>query len=168
MVFIDDETYIPLEEIKKGMFKCYADIQEFLDVNESVINHEEFERIYMRSCVEAFEKDPNMVDYEELRPSTEKSMEAYRENKKGYNRSYLLYPFGNTFYLLPDGTLVFVTVRQDGQEGCLHIIRNEIHLLSTPYGDAIRERDYERVGKELSKAVLGLEDSIEIIPCMEH
>lgn len=61
MVFIDDETYILLEEIKKGMFKCYADIQEFLNVNESVINHEEFERIYMRSCVEAFEKDPNMI-----------------------------------------------------------------------------------------------------------
>ncbi len=168
MVFIDDKTCIPLENVKKGMFKCYADIQEFLDVNESVIDHEEFERIYMRSRVEAFEKDPNMIDYEELRPVMEKSMEIYRENKEGYNRSYILYPLGNTFYLLPDDTLAFVTVRQDGQEDCLHIIRNEMHLLSTPYGDAIRKRDYERAGKELSKAVLGLEDSINIIPCVEH
>lgn len=99
----------------------------------------------------------------------EKSMEGYRENKEGYNRSYLLYPFGNTFYLLPNGTLAFIITGKENQwRDDIHIIRNEMHLLSTPYGDAIREGDYERAGKELSKAVLGLEDSIEIIPCMEH
>ncbi len=165
VVYVDDDTIIPLCDLRKGLFKDYEDMRVCFNRNSHIITEDEWDIVYMQSCVDAFDNDVAMEDYMEMLPVMEKSMEVYKENKEGC----ILYPFANTFYLLPDGSLSFVvTAKENSWRDDIHIIKNKMHLLSTPYGNAIRAKDYKKAGKELGKAIFGIEDSIEIIPCVVY
>ena len=162
VVYVDDNTIIPLEDIKKGMFSCYDDMRECFNRNHHVIGsyEDEWAKVYLQSCIDAFESDADMIDYMEMLPAMERAIE--------HNKECGIYPFANTFYLLHDGSLAYSVCggKEKGWVDDLHIIKNKMHLLPTPYGNAIRDKDYERAGIELGKAVFGLADSVQIIPCV--
>lgn len=160
VVYVDDNTIIPLEDIKKGMFSCYDDMRECYNRNQHTITEDEWDNTYLQSCIDAFESDADMIDYMELLPALERVID--------HNEEGSIYPFAETFYLLHDGSLAYSVCggKERGWVDDLHIIKNKMHLLPTPYGNAIRDKDYERAGIELGKAVFGLADSVQIIPCV--
>lgn len=163
VVYVDDNTIIPLDGIKKGMFSCFEEMRVVFDRNYHVIGsyEDEWDKVYLQSCVDAFENDADMIDYMEMLPAMERAIDHDEEGG--------IYPFYNTLYISPDGTLSYVVYHYKGDHlDHIHVIKNKMHLLPTPYGDAVRDKDYERAGRELGKAIFGLEESIKIIPCVVY